>query len=134
MGRGPRIVVKEMESAPDMASVVTGTQRRPSAPLAPLPPSAQRAINFALLLSALRCTAQYIVLPFVLPWIGVAATIPPWVTLVLGALALASLARNVRVLWRTRHARRWSYLLVALSVAAALLLFTVVDVRALLHA
>jgi ABC-type iron transport system FetAB permease component len=126
-----RIVVKEMERVPEVSSVVTGAQRGTPAPL---PASAQRAINFALLLSALRCTVQYIVLPFVLPWIGVATSIPPWVTLILGALALASLARNVRTLWRTRHARRWSYLFTALAVAAALLLFTVVDVRALLHA
>jgi|SRR5579859_68938 len=130
MQRGSRVVVKEMESAPDMSRVVTGAEGGPSTPL---PASAQRALNFALLVSALRCTVQYVLLPFVLPWIGVATSIPPWVTLALGALALGSLARNVRVLWRTRHARRWNYLFVALAVAAALLIFTVVDVRALLH-
>lgn len=99
----------------------------------PLPAPAQRALNYALLLSALRCTMQYVMLPFVLPWIGVAATIPPWVTLALGALALGSLARNVRYLWRVRHARRWSYLVLASIMAAALLVFVTVDVRALLR-
>lgn len=81
------------------------------------------------LLSAVRCTVQYVVLPFVLPWIGVAGTIPPWLTLALGVLALGALARNVRYLWRQRHARRWSYLLLALTVGASLLLFTVVDLH-----
>lgn len=98
----------------------------------PLPAPAQRALTFGLILSALRCTVQYVLLPFVLPWIGVAASIPPWITLVLGGLAIVSLTRNVRYLWRLHHARRWSYLALALIVTTALLLFMVMDLRNLL--
>lgn len=111
--------------------VKAGTHR---APEPPLPAPAQRALTFGLLLSALRCTLQYVLLPFVLPWIGVAASIPPWVTLVLGGLALASLTRNVRYLWRLHHARRWSYLALASIVAMALVLFMVMDLHNLLGA
>lgn len=102
-------------------------------PDAPLPLRAQRALRFGLALSALRCTVQYVVLPFVLPWIGVAGAIPPWLTLALGAIALAALARNVRYLWRLRHARRWSYLLLALVVASSLVIFAAVDLHTLLR-
>lgn len=109
------------------STFLAGTRRAPE----PLPAPAQRALNFALLVSALRCTVQYVVLPFVLPWIGVTAAIPAWVTLFLGAVALVFLARNLRALWRARHARRWSYLFLALVVAATLLLFIAVDARAL---
>src|SRR5947209_14546158 len=119
----------------DMSTVRAQSGVLPDAPLSPQPPlpvRAQRAVTFGILLSALRCTTQYVVLPFVLPWIGVTAAIPPWVTLALSAVALGSLVRNVRALWRLHHARRWSYLLLALMVGAALLVFTVVDVRALL--
>lgn len=123
-------MIGKLEGSPSAREIELEAQPKS---LPPLPAPAQRALTFALLLSALRCTAQYIVLPFVLPWIGVAASIPPWVTLLLGAVALASLARNVRRLWKVRHARRWSYLAVAGMVAAALVLFTVVDARALLH-
>ncbi|MBV9282850.1 MAG: hypothetical protein JOZ41_22475 [Chloroflexi bacterium] len=112
-----------------VSAVAAGAQRGAESPL---PAPAQRALTFGLLLSALRCTVQYILLPFVLPWIGVAASIPPWVTLVLSGLALASIARNVRYLWRLRHARRWSYLGLASMVATALLLFMVMDLRNLL--
>lgn len=98
-----------------------------------LPAPAQRALTFALLLSGLRCTVQYLVLPFVLPWIGVAASISPWLTLTLSALAVVFLVRNVRRLWKVRHDRRWSYLLVAGVVTASLLLFVFVDLRTLLH-
>lgn len=97
----------------------------------PLPPRAWHALHFGLLLSACRCTLQYVVFPFALPWIGVTTAIPPWVTLVFGVLALGALARNVRYLWHLRHPRRWNYLLLALVVALALLVFVVVDLHAL---
>lgn len=126
---GVNIVIEESSTAPPGAGILAGTQR---ALETPLPTGAQRALTFSLLLSAVRCTVQYVLLPFVLPWIGVAWSIPPWLTLVLGGVALASLARNVRALWRVRHARRWSYLGIAGLVGIALVLFMAVDLRALL--
>lgn len=99
----------------------------------PLPVPAQRALTFGLLLSALRCTLQYIILPFVLPWVGVTTRVAPWVTVLLGALAVTALGRNVYYLWRLHHARRWSYLMLAGLVAATLAIFAVVDVHAILH-
>lgn len=93
----------------------------------------ERGFTFAILLSALRCTVQYVILPFVLPWIGVATAIPAWLTLALSTLAIFSLVRNVRYLWRLRHARRWSYVVLTVLVMAALLLFFVLDLRAILR-
>lgn len=101
--------------------------------LTALPRGADRGFTFAILLSALRCTAQYVLLPFVLPWLGVTAAIPPWLTLIFSAIALISLVRNVRYLWRMRYARRWSYLGLALVVGLGLLIFVGVDLRALLR-
>lgn len=101
--------------------------------LPPLPERAQRALTFGILLSALRCTVQYILLPFVLPWIGIAAAIPPWLTFALGVLAIGALARNVRYLWRLGHARKWSYLFLALVIGGALLIFAAIDLHNLLH-
>ncbi len=116
----------------NVRSPVDGRAASPLVSGAALPARAQRALTFGLALSALRCTIQYVVLPFVLPWVGVASAIPPWLTLALGLLALAALARNVRYLWRQRHARRWSYLLLAAIVAVSLIVFAVVDLHALL--
>ncbi len=123
------MVAEEIDTVPSAPGSVVGAHR---APEHPLPGPAQRALTFGLMFSALRCTIQYVLLPFVLPWIGVAASIPPWVMLVLGGIALASLARNVRYLWRLHHARRWSYLALASVVATALVLFMVMDLRAFL--
>ena len=101
-------------------------------PESQLPAPAERALTFGLLLSALRCTLQYVLLPFVLPWIGFATSIPPWLTLAIGGLALAALVRNVRYMWRLHHARRWSYFAIASVVTTTLLVFMVMDVRNLL--
>jgi ABC-type iron transport system FetAB permease component len=121
------VITEEFDAAPSVPGVAASAD---PAPESPFPAPAQRALTFGLLLSALRCTVQYILLPFVLPWIGVAASIPPWITLLLGGLALASLTRNVRYLWRLHHVRRWNYLAVASVVATALVIFMVVDLRA----
>ena len=112
---------------PQMPQANTNAQ----AEITTLPPGADRGFTFAILLSALRCTAQYVLLPFVLPWLGVAATIPPWLTLIFSAIALVSLARNLRYLWRMRYSRRWSYLGLALVVGVGLLIFVGVDIHAL---
>lgn len=119
----------EIGGAPPVSGVIVEAHRAPDPPL---PAPAQRALTFGILLSALRCTVQYILLPFVLPWIGVATSIPPWITLALSGVALIFITRNVRYLWRLRHARRWSYLALAVLIGAALLVFAVVDVRAIL--
>lgn len=104
-------------------------ERVPDAEETAFPQPAQRALTFGLLLSACRCTVQYVLLPFVLPWIGIAASVPPWVTLVLGGLALAALIRNVLSMWRLRHARRWSYLGLASISSTALLIFLAIDLH-----
>jgi hypothetical protein len=114
-----------------MQSSATSQAAQPE--LTTLPPGADRGFTFAILLSALRCTAQYVLLPFVLPWLGVAASIPPWLTLALSAIALISLTRNLRYLWRMRYSRRWSYLGLALVVGIGLLIFVGVDLSALLR-
>lgn len=98
-----------------------------------LPERAQRALTFGLLLSALRCTAQYLIFPFVLPWIGVTAALSRWLTLALCMFALAVLARNVRYMWILRHPRLRSYLVLAALVAASLLVFLAVDLQALVR-
>jgi hypothetical protein len=102
-----------------------------STPEEALPSSVDRGFTFAILLSALRCTVQYVVLPFILPWIGVTGAVPPWMTLALSALALFAIVRNVRYLWRSRYSRRWSYLVLSVVIIGALLVFVGVDLRSL---
>lgn len=79
---------------------------------------ATRAFGLSLLISGLRCTLQYLVLPVVLPLIGLAGSFSLPLVILLDALALFLLVRSLRFFWRTRHPRRFDML----PLAAVILL------------
>jgi hypothetical protein len=82
---------------------------------------ASRAFGIALLISGLRCTLQYVILPVVLPLIGVLSGLSLPLVILLDAVALTMLVRSLRYYWRTRHPRRFDML-----PLAALILFIIV--------
>lgn len=81
---------------------------------------ASRAFGLALLISGLRCTLQYVILPVVLPLIGVLSGLSLPLVILLDAVALTMLVRSLRYYWRTRHPRRFDML-----PLAALILFII---------
>jgi ABC-type iron transport system FetAB permease component len=95
---------------------------------APLP---RTGLKTPLLISAVRCIAQYLVLPFVLPFVGVIGGVPAWLGLACNIVAFASLVVSLRRLWRVRHSRRFSYLPLAMLILFALAVFTIADLQAL---
>jgi hypothetical protein len=82
---------------------------------------ATRAFGLSLLLSGLRCTLQYIVLPVLLPLIGLAGNFSLPLVILLDALALVLLVRSMRFFWRTRHPRRFDMLPIAAVVLLIIL-------------
>lgn len=74
---------------------------------------ATRAFGLSLLISGLRCTLQYIVLPVMLPLIGLAGSFSLPLVILLDALALFLLVKSLRFFWRTRHPRRFDMLPIA---------------------
>lgn len=71
---------------------------------------ASRSFGLALLISGLRCTLQYVVLPVALPLVGVASGLALPLVILLDVLALVLLVRSLRFFWRTRHPRRFDML------------------------
>lgn len=71
---------------------------------------ATRAFGVALLISGLRCTLQYVILPIILPLIGVVSDLALPLVIMLDGLALVLLVRSLRFYWRTRHPRRFDML------------------------
>lgn len=90
----------------------------------------QRALRFPLVWVAIRCTLQYILLPFVLPFFGLGGRFSIWVSAALEVVALAMVTYNVRRLWNTSW--RWRYLALSAVTLSAIGLFLFLDVRALL--
>jgi hypothetical protein len=83
-----------------------------------------------LLIVCVRCTIQYILLPFVLPFFGLGGNVGTGISIVIDLLALGMILFNLRRLWNTS----WRYRYLALSVVmiALLAVFLYGDIRSLL--
>jgi hypothetical protein len=84
-----------------------------------------------LLVSAVRCTVRYMVLPFVLPLLGVATGAALAILLTVDVIAAIAIVATLCRLWRLQHPRRWQYLLVALALAVLVGFFFMSDTRVL---
>jgi hypothetical protein len=94
--------------------------------------AAQRAFSTSVLVSATRCLLTYIVLPFVLPALGLAAGVGPAVGLPVGAIAVVSNVATIRRFWAADHRWRWAYTALSLTVIALLVVLMVDDVTSLI--
>jgi hypothetical protein len=84
-----------------------------------------------MLLVGVRCTVRYIVLPLVLPLLGIATDAALGVVVILDAVAVVSIVASIRRMWQLRHPRRWRYLPLALTLIALVVVVFVNDTRAL---
>jgi ABC-type iron transport system FetAB permease component len=98
-------------------------------PAATLPSArpAERALTATLLFSGLRCLVQYIVLPFVLPLLGIVSGQQFGLLVALDLVALVAILLSVRRFWQARHPRRWEYLAVAAVALVVMLVFLAFD-------
>lgn len=83
-----------------------------------------------LLFVCVRCTIQYILLPFVLPLVGLSGNVATSISMGIDFIALAMISFNIWRLWNTS----WRYRYLALSVVmiGILLVFIYNDARALM--
>jgi ABC-type iron transport system FetAB permease component len=84
-----------------------------------------------LLVSAVRCSLRYIVLPFVLPLAGMASGAALGLLLALDVIATIAIVGTLRRLWRTQHPSRWQYLLLAIAFGVLIGFFFANDARVL---
>ena len=93
--------------------------------------AAERAFSTSVLVSATRCTLTYLVLPFLLPALGLAAGVGPAIGIPVGLVAIASNVATIRRFWAADHRWRWAYTALALTVIALLLVLLVEDISSL---
>lgn len=99
------------------------------------PPSPQqirrtdRYTGTYLLIVCVRCTIQYILLPFVLPFFGLGGNIGTGISMAIDFIALGMISYNIYRLWNTS----WRYRYLALSVVmiGILAVFLYNDIRSL---
>jgi hypothetical protein len=87
-----------------------------------------RIFSASIFLSALRCLLSYIVLPFVLPAIGLARGVGPAIGIPIGILALTFDVLGIRRFWLADHRQRWAFTALYAVVGTMVLILLIVDI------
>ena len=92
--------------------------------------SAQRLFSISMVISGFRCILSYVILPFILPLLGVGATagVGPAIGIPVGIVALAFDARGIRRFWAINYRYKWQMTTIYLMVMALVTYLVVVDV------
>jgi hypothetical protein len=91
-----------------------------------------RSFNRSVVVSGIRCTLTYLVLPYLAPAIGLARGVGPVLGLLLGTVALVANVFTIRRFWVARHRYRWVITGVSSAVIVLLLVMAVRDIGSLL--
>jgi hypothetical protein len=89
--------------------------------------SARQLVETSLLISTARCLLTYIVLPFVVPIIGIAGDIAPFMGITLGTVAIVANVASIRRFWRADHRYRWHYTALATVIILAMVWMIAID-------
>ena len=87
-----------------------------------------RIFSASIFLSALRCLLSYIVLPIVLPAIGLASSVGPAIGIPVGLLALVFDYLGIRRFWLANHHQRWMFSAIYAAVGGMVLALVIIDV------
>ena len=90
-----------------------------------------RVFSGSLAISAVRCTLSYLVLPFVLPIIGITAGMDAEVGVLLTPVAIAANLYSMQRFWTSRHRYRVAACLVNAAFIVLLSVLLVGDLRTL---
>lgn len=90
--------------------------------------STHRIFGASILLSATRCLLSYIVLPILLPLLGLAKGVGPIVGIPVGVLALTFDVLGIRRFWLADHHQKWMFSALYAVVGAMVFTLLVVDI------
>ncbi len=91
-----------------------------------------RAFNRSVVISGIRCTMTYVILPYVAPLIGLSTTVGPVLGLTVGAVAIAANIFTIRRFWASNHRWRVPATVISVGVIILLCILGVADLRELL--
>ena len=91
--------------------------------------AARKAFQTSIMVATVRCLLMYIVFPFVLPAIGIASGVGPWIGLPISVAAIVAITMSIRRFWRADHSKRWHYTVLGTLVICFLVVLIVRDLR-----
>lgn len=95
-------------------------------------PRALMPIKGSLLISGIRCTLSYLVLPLLAPLVGLSGWVSRPISILLTLAAIVLALVSLRRVWAADWKYRWSYTAFSAVVLSLMLIVIVVDVRGLL--
>ncbi len=93
---------------------------------------ARSAFQKSLFISTCRCLLMYIVFPFVLPAVGIARGVGPYIGVAIGVLAMVAIVYSIRRFWRANHSKRWHYTVFGTIIISFLIYLAVKDLSTIL--
>ncbi|MEX6429238.1 MAG: hypothetical protein ACYCWN_01050 [Ferrimicrobium sp.] len=96
--------------------------------------AAERLFSLAMVISGLRCTLSYVIVPFILPALGIGALagLSPEVGIPIGVAALFFDVKGIRRFWLANHKWRWQMSFIYLAVIGLVLYLVIADIIQLL--
>ena len=88
---------------------------------------AERTFSISLLVSAVRCTLTYVLIPWVFPLIGVASGVGPVVGVVIGTAAIVANVVSIRRFHRADHRWKWPMTAINGGIIVLLVILVIVD-------
>ena len=89
------------------------------------------AVSLSMLISGIRCSLTYVVFPWLLPLLGLAAGIGSTIGIVVGLVAIVFNLASIRRMWRADHRLKWPVTILNASVIVLLVVLVALDVTAL---
>ena len=93
---------------------------------------AQKAFQTSIMVASVRCLLMYVVFPFVLPAVGLASGVGPWIGLPISFAAIIAITISIRRFWRADHSKRWHYTVLGTMVIGFLVFLVINDIADLL--
>lgn len=92
---------------------------------------AERTFSISLVVSAIRCTLTYVLIPWVFPLLGVASGVGPVVGIVIGTAAIVANVVSIRRFHRADHRWKWPMTAINGGIIVLLVILVVVDITRL---
>jgi hypothetical protein len=90
--------------------------------------AAQAAFQKSIVISGARCLLTYIVLPFIAPFVGMAARVGAPLGIAVALVAMVSIVISLRRFFGSMHPRRWAYGSLAGLMFAFLIVTIIIDI------